>query len=84
MGLLFFENVVFMIAHCLLFSLIVVFLCYCNTLFFMGMPFLICSYFFSIFKKFFHNPLMICKARNRSNDATESQMEKRPALMLIF
>ena len=27
---------------------------------------------------------MIYKARNRSNDATESQMEKRPALMLIF
>ena len=27
---------------------------------------------------------MICNARNRSNDARESQKEKKPVLMLIF
>ena len=40
--------------------------------------------FFLNFLKNFHNTVMICNARNRSNDARESQKEKKPVLMLIF
>ena len=41
-------------------------------------------FFSSIYKKYFHNTVMIYNAKNGSNEATESQKEKGPVLMLIF
>ena len=36
-----------------------------------------------LFFLIFHNPVMIYNTRNRNNDKTENQKEKRPVLMLI-